>query len=102
MSNLMTRQFCFIFSVLFDNNATQIRNSHMRHTINFIVTMSGVWIRLHIEGQDNAKFDAWEIEPAPKNITGLKKAVYDAYKNALRHCDAPGLKCAPTWNQYDD
>jgi hypothetical protein len=48
-----------------------------------------VWVQLYI-GEDKCG-DVFDIDHVPKNISALKKAVYDAMDKDLGHCNAARL-----------
>jgi hypothetical protein len=51
--------------------------------------MPDVWVQLYIG--ENKCGDVFDIDHVPKNISALKKAVYDAMDKDLGHCDAARL-----------
>ena len=63
----------------------------MADTSTDAVAPASVWVQLYWDNNEKSG-EPFEIEPIPKNVGDLKKAVKEGFTTELQHCGAARLK----------
>jgi hypothetical protein len=66
----------------------------MADTSTDAVAPASVWVQLYWDNNEKSG-EPFEIEPIPKNVNDLKKAVKDGFTTELQHCGYARLKVYP-------